>query len=86
MVVESLLLFVKRNPIALQCEMTRFLHEEFDLVVHQATVSKILKKDRQSRKLAERISPRQSARLRQLCKADLMGLTAEQLVFADDEF
>jgi hypothetical protein len=82
--VESLLLFVKRNPAAMQYEMIRFLQEEFDTKVQQGTISKLLKKDRQSRKLAQRISPLQNERLRQVWIADLLNVTAEQLVFIDE--
>jgi len=52
--------------------------------VHQSTISRILKRRRWSNKKGQRVSIRQNDELRLNWIADLLQLTAEQLVFIDE--
>jgi len=52
--------------------------------VHQFTISRILKRRRWSNKKGQRVSIRQNDELRLNWVADLLQLTAEQLVFVDE--
>ncbi len=52
--------------------------------MHQSTISRILKRRRWSNKKGQRVSIRQNDELRLNWIADLLQLTAEQLVFIDE--
>lgn len=80
---QSLIRFIEQQPWASQPEMVRFLWEEWQLPVHQSTISRILKKHRISCKKGQR-TKRPNEQLRLDWIAQLLGLTAEQLVFIDE--
>ncbi len=52
--------------------------------MHQSTISRILKRRRWSNKKGQRVGIRQNDELRLNWVADLLQLTAEQLVFIDE--
>lgn len=80
---QALVQFVEQQPWATQPEMMRFLWEEWELPIHQSTISRILKKHRVSLKKGER-KARPNKELQLNWIAQLLGLTAEQLVFIDE--
>jgi len=61
-----------------------FLWEEWDIVVNQSTVSRVLNRLRINNKLAQRMGHRQNAELRIDWELQMLHLTAEQLVFVDE--
>lgn len=80
---QSLLRFVEQQPWAQQPEMVRFLWEKWQLPVHRSTISRILKKHRVSYKKGDwKGRPNEQLRLDWI--AQLLGFTAEQLVFIDE--
>ena len=52
--------------------------------MHRSTISRILKKRRWSNKKGQRVEVRQNDQLRLNWVADMLRLTAEQLVFVDE--
>lgn len=80
----SLLQYTERQPWAQQKEMVWFLWEEWGLAVHRSTISRTLGRIRVNRKKGQRLGDRQNKELRLQWIADLLGLTAEQLVFVDE--
>ena len=64
--------------------MQWFLWEEWAITVSHSTVSRTLKRLRWSQKTAQRLGIRQNSELRADWHAQLLGLTAEQLVFVDE--
>ncbi len=81
---DSLITYLEQQPWAMQKEMIWFLWEEWGLNVHQSTISRILKRRRWSYKKGQRVGIRQNDELRLNWVADLLRLTAEQLVFVDE--
>ncbi len=81
---DSLITYLKQQSWAMQKEMMWFLWKEWDLNVHQFTISRILKRRRWSNKKEQRVSIRQNDELRLNWIADLLQLTTEQLVFVDE--
>ncbi len=81
---DSLITYLEQQPWAMQKEMVWFLWEEWGLYVHQSTISRILKRRRWSNKKGQRVGIRQNDELRLNWVADLLQLTAEQLVFVDE--
>ncbi len=68
----------------MQKEMVWFLWEEWGLHVHQSTISRILKRRRWSEKQGQRVGIRRNDELRLNWIAELLHITAEQLVFVDE--
>ena len=64
--------------------MQWFLLEELDIIVSQPTISRVLRQRRWSRKIAQRIGINRNNELRAQWHADLLRVTAEQLVFIDE--
>ncbi len=64
LVIETSMDYVDRYPIAMQAELVSFLREEWDLEIYRTSVSKLLKRERQSKRRAQRISDKQNPRLR----------------------
>ncbi len=83
---DSLITYLKQQSWAMQKEMMWFLWKEWNLYVHQFTISRILKRRRWSNKKRQRVSIRQNDELRLNWVVDLLQLTAEQLVFVDETF
>ncbi len=81
---DFLITYLKQQSWVMQKEMMWFLWEEWDLNVHQFTISRILKKRHWSNKKKQRVSIRQNDELRLNRVADLLQLTTEQLVFVDE--
>ncbi len=81
---DSLITYLEQQPWAMQKEMVWFLWEEWGLYVHQSMISRILKRRRWSNKKGQRVGIRQNDELRLNWVADLLQLTAEQLVFVDE--
>ena len=81
---DSLITYLKQQPWAMQKEMVWFLWEEWGIHVHRFTISRILKKRHWSNKKGQRVGIRQNDELRLNWVADLLRLTAEQLVFVDE--
>lgn len=81
---ESLLDYLRQKPWLYQQELVVFLKEEWDIYVHQSTISRVLKEARVSRKLGQRISYTQSDELRVAWQAFSTQVRAEQLVFIDE--
>jgi len=81
---DSLITYLKQQSWAMQKEMMWFLWEEWNIHVHQFTISRILKKRHWSNKKEQRVSIRQNDELRLNWIADLLQLTTEQLVFVDE--
>ncbi len=81
---DSLITYLEQQPWAMQKEMVWFLWEEWGIHVHRSTIFRILKKRHWSNKKGQRVSIRQNDELRLNWVADLLQLTAEQLVFVDE--
>ena len=79
-----LLEFLTRNPTADQQEMLWFLWEECNLYINQSTVSRWLKAAKWSSKKARRSAMNASLDLRRGYLAEMVGITAEQMVFIDE--
>lgn len=79
-----LLQYINEQPWVFQGEMVSFLWEECGIEVDQSTVSRFLKKERWTKKVAQRIASAQNEELRQAWKVDMLTLRAEQLVFVDE--
>jgi len=81
---DSLIRYIEDQPWALQKEMVWFLWEEWGLYTHRSTISRTLKRRRLNQKNAQRVGHRQNEELRLAWIADLLHVTAEQLVFIDE--
>ena len=81
---DSLITYLEQEPWAMQKEMVWFLWKEWSIHVHRFTIFRILKKRHWSNKKEQRVSIRQNDELRLNWVADLLRLTAEQLVFVDE--
>jgi transposase len=79
----SLFQYLEEQPWTQQKEMIWFLWEEWGIHVHRSTISRLIKRRGWSNKKARRIGSRDEE-LRQHWVADLLDLTAEQLVFVDE--
>ena len=71
LIKNSLLKFRRQNPWTYQDEMIRFLVEEWNVKIHQTTVSNILKREIISRKKGQRVEHTQSAQLRVAWQIDI---------------
>ncbi len=81
---DFLITYLKQQSWTMQKEMMWFLWKEWDIHVHRFTIFRILKKRHWSNKKKQRVSIRQNDELRLNWIADLLQLTAEQLVFVDE--
>ena len=82
--LDALLEYQRQKPWLYQDELARFLQEEWDIQIHQSTLSRALKSARISRKKGQRISENQSEELRVAWQAFASQVKAEQLVFIDE--
>ena len=71
-----------KHPWIYQDELAIILAEEWDSVVHNPTVCRLLKESRPSHPKGQRVGP-QSQLLRTAWQAFRRDVTAEQLVFLD---
>lgn len=81
---DDLIKYLEEQLWVYQKELVYYLYHEWDILVYQSTISRILKRRRISSKVAERLGLGQSEELRQHWLADLLDLTAEQLVYIDE--
>ena len=81
---DSLIQYIEERPWAQQKEMIWFLWEEWGVSTTQQTISNVLKRRRINGKKAQRLGSRRNDELRLQWIADLLGVTAEQLVFVDE--
>ncbi len=81
---QELLDFLSQRFIAYQNDMIWFLYDEFDIVVSQSTISRLLKEARYSRKIAQRVAAERDEKLRSEWEQRLMSWTSDQLVFLDE--
>ena len=61
-----------------------YLWEEWGIRCHQSIISRLIKKRKWTRKKAQRVGNSQSETLRVGWRAQMLHLTAEQLVFVDE--
>ncbi len=80
----GLIAYLEEQPWAMQKEMVWYIWEEWGINVHRSTISRILKRRRWSNKKGQRVGVRQNDELRLNWVADMLRLTAEQLVFVDE--
>ncbi len=64
--------------------MIWFLYDEFDIVISQSMISRMLKQAKYSRKIAQRIAAERDKKLRSEWEWWLMSWTSDQLVFLDE--
>ncbi len=83
---DSLITYLKQQSWAMQKEMMWFLWKKWDISVHRFTIFRILRKRRWSERKKQHVNIRQNDELRLVWIADLLRLTAEQLVFVDETF
>ena len=81
---DFLITYLKQQSWVMQKEMMLFLWKEWSIHVHRFTIFRILKKRHWSNKKKQRVNIRQNDELRLNWIADLLRLTAEQLVFVDE--
>ncbi len=80
----GLIVYLEEQSWVMQKEMVWYIWEEWGINVHQFTISRILKRRRWSNKKEQRVSVRQNDELRLNWIADMLRLTAEQLVFVNE--
>ncbi len=76
--------FLSQRLIVYQNDMIWFLYDEFDIVISQSTISRMLKQARYSRKIAQRVTAERDEKLCSEWKRWLMSWTSDQLVFLDE--
>ncbi len=81
---QKLLDFLSQRFIVYQNDMIWFLYDEFDIVISQSMISRLLKQARYSRKIAQRVAAERDEKLRSEWKRRLMSWTSDQLVFLDE--
>ncbi len=81
---QKLLDFLSQRLIIYQNDMIWFLYDEFDIVISQSTISRMLKQARYSRKIAQRVAAERDEKLCSEWKRRLMSWTSDQLVFLDE--
>ncbi len=81
---QKLLDFLSQRLIIYQNDMIWFLYNEFDIVISQSMISRMLKQARYSRKIAQRVAAERDEKLRNEWKWWLMSWTSDQLVFLDE--
>ncbi len=80
----GLIVYLEDQPWAMQKEMVWYIWEEWGINVHQSTISRIVKRRGWSIKKGQRVGVRQNDELRLNWVADMLRLTAEQLVFVNE--
>ncbi len=81
---DFLITYLKQQSWIMQKEMMWFLWKEWDIHVHRFMIFRILKKRHWSNKKKQHVNIRQNDELQLNWVADLLRLTAEQLVFIDE--
>ncbi len=81
---QKLLDFLSQRLIIYQNDMIWFLYDEFDIVISQSMISRMLKQARYSRKIAQRVAAERDEKLRSEWKQRLMNWTSDQLVFLNE--
>jgi len=61
---QKLLDFLSQRLIVYQNDMIWFLYDEFDIVISQSTISRLLKQARYSRKITQRVAAERDEKLR----------------------
>ncbi len=80
----GLIVYLEEQSWVMQKEMIWYIWEEWDINVHQFTISRILKRRGWSIKKGQRVEVRQNDELRLNWVADMLRLTVEQLVFVNE--
>lgn len=83
-IVSAIEQYILHNPWAFQDEIAAYLWQDFGIELHQASVSRLLKRMRFSRKVARRVSFNQSMLLRAEWVAETQDLLPEQCIFVDE--
>ncbi len=78
---QKLLDFLNQQFIIYQNDMIWFLYDEFDIVISQSMISKMLKQVKYSRKIIQRIIAECNEKLCSEWKQWFMNWTSDQLVF-----
>ncbi len=81
---KKLLNFLSQWFIIYQNDMIWFLYNEFDIIVSQSMISRLLKEARYSRKIIQRITAEHDKKLHNEWKWWFMSWTSDQLVFLDE--
>lgn len=83
---KDLVSYLEEQPWVQQAEMAWFLWEEWGIMVHRSTVSRLLRRRKVNHKKGQRIGgdPRQSEELRSHWLAGMVDVLAEQLVYVDE--
>ncbi len=81
---QKLLDFLSQRLIIYQNDMIWFLYNEFDIVISQSMISRLLKQARYSRKIAQTVIAERDEKLRSEWERRLMSWTFDQLVFLDE--
>ncbi len=81
---QKLLDFLSQQFIVYQNDMIWFLYNEFDIVISQSTISRLLKEARYSRKIIQKVAAERDEKLCSEWKRRLMSWTSDQLVFLDE--
>ena len=81
---QKLLDFPSQRFIVYQNDMIWFLYDEFDIVVSQSMISRLLKEAKYSRKIVQRIAAERDEKLYSEWKQRLISWTSDQLVFLDE--
>jgi len=80
----DLIAYLEDQPWVMQKEMVWYIWKEWNINVHRFTISRILKRRRWSNKKEQRVEVEQNDELRLNWVADMLRLTAEQLVFVNE--
>ncbi len=80
----DLIVYLEEQSWVMQKEMIWYIWKKWDINVHQFTISRILKRRDWSNKKEQRVEVRQNDELRLNWVADMLRLTAEQLVFVNE--
>ncbi len=78
---QKLLDFLSQRLIIYQNDMIWFLYNEFNIVVNQSMISRLLKEAKYSRKIAQKVVAEHDEKLCSEWKQRLMSWTSDQLVF-----
>ncbi len=81
---QKLLDFLNQRLIIYQNDIIWFLYDEFDIVISQSMISRVLKQAKYSRKIAQRITAERDEKLCNEWERQLMSWTSDQLVFLDE--
>ena len=81
---QKLLDFLSQRLIIYQNDMIWFLYNEFNIVVSQSMISRLLKEARYSRKITQKIAAECDEKLCSEWEWQFMSWTSDQLVFLDE--